>query len=135
MLKFASGLLAVFSLLGGVIGSNVLTTRRHTDDKACRDYTNDLCSFEMGDMITSSLGDDQDFCQFLCSTIYQTRCTYFLYDYVQKMCKIYGGDKNEPSKYCRRFAGPPKPSQGDCQHSDRECHVSTYLTNFLPCLF
>ena len=32
----------------------------------CRDYTNDLCNFQMGDMITSSIGDDEDFCQ-VCS--------------------------------------------------------------------
>ena len=58
-----------FFLLLGLVASSVggnahpHTTYNATD---CRDYTNDLCNFQMGDIITSSIGDDEDFCQ-VCS--------------------------------------------------------------------
>ena len=93
-------------------------------------FTYDLCDFQMDTMITSTLGDDDKFCQFLCSTIYSTSCTYFAYDYVQKKCDVYSGERNKAFSYCKRIAGPNTPTLATCQQHDILCKVLLRLLLF-----
>ena len=92
--------------------------------KRCRDYTVNACSFDTKNIITTSVDEEAEFCQYLCSDVYTKDCKYFHYDRPQKICQIYGGNGTEPYKYCDQFAGPPAPTFSECETLDQQCHVS-----------
>ena len=89
----------------------------------CRDFTFNECSYKVSDMITSSIGQDEKFCQFLCNDTYSYVCTYFLYDKTQKMCQIFKGARDSPKIICSQYGGPSEPPVSQCQYHDDKCQV------------
>ena len=98
-------------------------SRHHHNDFQCRDFTFNDCTYEVTDMITSSIGQDENFCQFLCSVTYADLCVYFLYDDNQKMCQIFKGAMQNPRVFCSRVGGPSNTSLSKCQSHDQKCQV------------
>ena len=111
---------AIFTAAALVTRGN---SRHHHNDYQCRDFTFNDCTYEVTDMITSSIGQDENFCQFLCSVTYADLCVYFLYDDNQKMCQIFKGAMQNPRVFCSRVGGPSNTSLSKCQSHDQKCQV------------
>ena len=96
-------------------------------NQSCRSYSYNRCDFAADTLKTTTLGVDDSFCQTLCEVLYGPECKYFVYDYPQKQCDIYG-TLLDPSfgSYCQVHGGPSAPAITDCEDYDGECKVSIY---------
>ena len=103
--------------------------------QSCRSYTLDRCEFSADILLSKTLDVDDVFCQTLCDVLYGSDCKYFVYDYPQRQCDIYG-TKHDPSfkTLCAEHGGPVLPTIGHCEASDDPCIVSTLFLSFLNVL-
>ena len=99
--------------------------------QSCRSYTLDRCEFSADILHTTTLDVDDVFCQTLCDVLYGSDCKYFVYDYPQRQCDIYG-TKHDPTfkTLCAEHGGPVLPTIGHCEASDDPCIVSTLFLSF-----
>ena len=93
----------------------------------CREYTVNACRFNTGDIITTSVGEDEVFCQYLCSEVYMDHCKFFHYDRPLRNCQIFGGRSSDPYQFCDQFAGPPSPTFDECKIQDKNYSWSQIL--------
>ena len=96
--------------------------------QSCRSYTLDRCEFSADILHTTTLDVDDVFCQTLCDLLYGDECKYFVYDYPQRQCDIYG-TKHDPTfkSLCAEHGGPVLPTIGHCEANDDPCIVSILL--------
>ena len=117
----ASSLLA---LSAGAPSNNSAAVGKPSN-QSCRSYSYNRCDFAADTLKTTTLGVDDSFCQTLCDVLYGPECKYFVYDYPQKQCDIYG-TQMDPSfgTYCQVHGGPSAPAITDCEDYDGQCSVS-----------
>ena len=102
-------------------------------NQSCRSYSYNRCEFAVDTLKTTTLGVEEDtYCQNLCNILYGPECKYFVYDYPQKQCDIYG-TLLDPSfgSYCEVHGGPSAPAITDCEDYDGQCSVSIYQQDLI----
>lgn len=101
MMKFT--LLLAFSCLLGLSRAD------------CMDKTLDDCDYgDKKPFETAKLGDEK-LCQQFCSIIYESKCTFFVYDRREILCQMFDGPVEDYTSSCKITAASPQPNLEDCQ--------------------
>ena len=127
-LIIASTLLTTLS--AGAPSNNAAAVGKPSN-QSCRSYSYNRCDFAADTLKTTTLGVDDSFCQTLCNVLYGPECKYFVYDYPQQQCGIYGTQQDRFGKYCQVHGGPSAPAITDCEDYDGQCRVSIFKQDFV----
>ena len=80
-------------------------------------------------------------CQWFCTDIYSTNCTWFLYDRTTKVCKLFKGSLDDFQNDCKEVGYAKNPSHSEClpaftAMSDNGCYVSVkiFMILYLECV-
>ena len=99
--------------------------------QTCQSYSYNRCNFDADSGITTTFGVDDEYCQFLCG---DSSCKYFIYDYIEERCEVYGSLQDPTfSSYCKVHGGPIKPTLDTCKNETRQndpCKVIWTLQSF-----
>ena len=90
------------------------------DSTCCRDFTFADCkiidNFETVNDINETI------CQSYCDDIFTDKCTFFDFDYKQKLCSLFEVNFDDFAKNCLVTGGPKYPPFAQCQSNP--CNVS-----------
>ena len=105
------------------------TTPNGPSSLDCREFTYDRCDFgKLTDLVSTTFGEDDSYCQFICTFLQSDDCKYWVYDYPNQKCDIYGSDSDPDfGSICHNHAGPSLPTIDDCKTNENKCRVSKNL--------
>merc|ERR1712121_391752 len=85
----------------------------------CRDFTFNRCDFsQLDDLVSTTFGEDDEYCQFVCNFLKKDNCKFWVYDYPNSKCDIYGlNSTTEFGSICHDHGGPSLPTIDDCKTS------------------
>ena len=93
----------------------------------CTAFTVGRCNFDSEELLSTTLQESDVFCNFLCEAAYAGRCRFYVYDFPNRRCDVYGSQQavaDSYSSYCELHAGPAKPSLSTCwNQQDGDCQV------------
>merc|ERR1711973_853654 len=91
------------------------TTTTTTPSNDCRDFTVNHCNFEENSLIKTTFGEVDTFCDTLCTVTMADACRFFVYDYINRQCDLYGTEASaDISSYCNEEGGPAVPELAKC---------------------
>jgi len=80
-------------------------------------------------LIRTTFGEVDTFCDTLCTVTMADACRFFVYDYINRQCDLYGTEASaDISSYCNEEGGPAVPELAKCAPSKPQiCSVKTVL--------
>jgi len=115
----------------GTTTTEAPTTTTMNPDADCRNFTLNRCNFSNDTLITSVFQEDDEYCNFLCQVTYgdkqllADKCSYFIYDYTNQQCDVYGSTWKDFPTFCNEKGGPLSPMVDNCRR-EHYCNGLVY---------
>jgi len=97
-------------------------------DLDCREFTFNRCDFsKLDDLVSTTFGEDDSYCQFICKFLQADHCLFWVYDYPNSKCDIYGmNSTTDFGTICHDHGGPALPTIDDCKTNENKCKGFRY---------
>merc|ERR1712226_1799569 len=114
-MAFVTEFLVALGLVTSVVHASPLVATTSAAATDCRAFTVNRCNFDKNGLISTTFDEDDSFCTFLCQVGMADTCKYFVYDYPNKQCDLYGVQADTDfSSYCDEEGGPALPVLANC---------------------
>ena len=88
---------------------------------SCRDFTFADC--KLNDNFETVNDVNETICQKYCNDIFDGKCTFFDFDYEQKLCSLFAINFDEFAKNCLVIGGPRSPPLSQCQSNPCDVRI------------
>merc|ERR1712025_438679 len=117
-MAFVTEFLVALGLVTSVVHASPLAGTTSAAATDCRAFMVNRCNFDKNGLISTTFDEDDSFCTFLCQVGMADTCKYFVYDYPNKQCDLYGVQADTDfSSYCDEEGGPALPVLANCAPS------------------